>query len=77
MLFYHRLYIYTVVAINQGTEQQWIFKWFLLEKICIYVFPKYASNIYVFITYKVFQIFFYCKLIHFFPGQNLRNVVEL
>ena len=27
------------------------------------IFPKYAWNIYVFITYKVFYIFFYGKLL--------------
>ena len=38
-------------------EQQQIFKWLLLEKICMYIseiFPKYTWNIYVFLTYKVF-----------------------
>ena len=38
-------------------EQQQIFKWVLLEKICMYVykiFLKYTWNIYVFIIYKVF-----------------------
>ena len=43
-----------MTVISYGTEQKLIFKGFLLEKICMYVyeiFPKYTWNIYVFITY--------------------------
>ena len=62
------IHTHRVVAISWGTEQQQIFKWFLLEKICMCVyeiFPKYTWNKYVFITYKVFKdfLFFYSKLI--------------
>ena len=34
-------------------------------------FTKYTSNIYAFITYKVFQIFFYRKLIVNRKNKNI------
>ena len=55
-------------------EQQQIFKWFLREKICIYVyeiFTKYAWNIYTFITCKVFKILFYSKLVVNWKNKNI------
>ena len=49
-----------------------------LEKICMYInenFPKYTGNIYVFITYKVFNIFFYSELIVNWKNKNIRFVL--
>ena len=51
---YLSIYVSIVAAISYGREQQQISKWYLLEKICMYVyeiFTKYTWNIYVFITY--------------------------
>ena len=57
--------IHSVAEISKGTEQQQIFKWFLLEKICMYVY-KISQNIlgtYIYLLYVKFSKFFYSKLI--------------